>query len=464
MRKVILANKNVLFEFFFFVILSIERCESYRNIDGDYPTQQHRPRDLDHYINQHQEGNPHPSSDSPSIPRRIGLNMNGRVKSLLWSNPQSFIESALTPLFSSSCEYEDEEDGHQINSNSPATKANSGADKNLRGLISSILPGDVYGTADYRFRKERWYGVEKIGMIFRWHMPRSWSQCNSKEDGDGSKDFFPTKVKSALSPMKVDISVHCSIFPPSKVNRNEAFTSFADSGNVRIGWQQNDDGDIIGVGGTNPWIQIGYDPKHFTSDDFFEMTRTEQTKNPFHLRFFLPLIRHRFDLQWTSRWNNLSTNLTSEKNANKESDTESQWCPKYRRSNEDPWFIPQVSLDPSMGTLSSKNRYRNTFLGKDNRQYLTEFKLRIRTTMPTLLSSFTNNAVAASDDDDLQTASLRLEYSLMTDPVERRCSSLGQTCTTARFETVIIPFFWLRSVKETARFGLIHEKKHVINC
>ena len=386
-----LAQKKAFFALFFCITLLVSHCEC--NVYGDNPKQQHRPPDLDQYTSDHQENSPLPPSASQTGPPRIGLDVNGRTKSLLWRNPQAFIESALTPLFSSSREFDDDkEEGHH--DNTPASQVAEGVEINKndykrRRLVSYILPGTIYGTADYRFRKERWYGIEKIGMIFRWN------RCNNKAASDESKDLRAVQRGPAWLPTTLDIS--------------------ADS----------------------------------------------EQKNPIFMRFFLPLIRRRFDFQWTSHWENSSANFLSEKFARNGDYAANEWSSKNKKTLEDPWWIPQVSLDPSMGTLSSNNRYRSSFFGKDNRQYLTEFKLRIRTTMPTILSSVTNNMMATSDDDDLQTASLRLEYSLMTDPGERVPPILGATCTTARFETIIIPSFWLRSVRETSRFGLIHEQSHV---
>jgi hypothetical protein len=162
------------------------------------------------------------------------------------------------------------------------------------------------------------------------------------------------------------------------------------------------------------------------------------------------LICRRFDLQWTSQWNH-NTNVAA---TTRSSSINVQ-------PNDDPWFIPQVSLDPSMGTLSSENRYRNAYIGKEDRKYWTEFKLRLRTTMPTLLSS----GMTASDgyDDDLQTASLRLDCSLITNPGETKHEFLGPSVTTARLDMTVVPSCWWRSVTETARLGLIHEQNHAVN-
>lgn len=443
MRKFVLVN-NV---HVFFILLLVSPGESDRNINLP---QQHRPQHLDEHINEHQEDHHFPSSASPKGPRLIGLDVNGRVKSLLWSNPRALVESTLTPLFSSSREYGDEEveGGYTQTAN---TFDNNNDRVKERGIASLLFPGAIYGTADYRFRKERWYGLERIGMIFRWNMLRPCSQRNGKGDGDEKEGISRTKTGYFWSPTTLDIAAYRSLPTPSEANY-EGSTSIVDSGNIRIGWQQNDI-NAIGLSDVNPWIQVGFEPKYTPPDGHsLEVNRSKRTNNPFHLVFFLPLIRRRFDLQWTSRWGQLFTDSSSERN---------QWSLKHRRSNGDPWWIPQVSLDPSMGTLSSKNRYRNTFIGKDDRRYFADFKLRIRTTMPTILSSVTNNAmVAPDDDDDLQTASLRLECSFTEDPGERRRQSLGSTCTTARFETIIIPSFWLRSVRETAKFGLIREHNY----
>lgn len=466
MTKLIFVNIKVFFAFLFILFL-VPPCVSDRNINNGGSTQQRQPQYLDQHENQQKEDHRSPSSSSQKGPRLIGLDVNGRLKSLLWNNPKTLMDSTRTPLFSSPCKHEDEEDeDHYSHSNGPLTQIAKPADNknnesNRGGLASWFLPGAVYGTADYRFRKERWYGVEKIGMIFRWNKLCPWSQCNDKDDED---DEDSKTSKYFRSPTTLDIAAYRSLFPPSKATHNDGFTSVIDSGNIRIGWQQNDGNDVVGVDDVYPWIQVGFEPKYSApDDDFLLMNSSEQNKSPFHLRFFLPLIRRRFDLQWTSRWGNLSTDSSSERNA-RDSERSNQWSSKHRQSNDDPWWIPLVSLDPSMGTLSSENRYRNAFFGRDDRRYLTEFKLRLRTTMPTLLSSVTNNVMASSDDDDdLQTASLRFECSLLTDPGERINPSVGSTLTTARFETIVVPSFWLRSVTQTARFGLIHEQNHVTN-
>lgn len=452
-----LAKKNVSFALFFCITLLASHCEC--NIYGDNPKQQHRPPDLDQYTSDHRDNSPLPPSASETGPPRIGLDVNGRIKSLLWRNPRAFLESTLTPLFSSSREFEDEEgEGHQeTNAASHVAEGieNSKNDPKQRGLAPYLLPGAIYGTADYRFRKERWYGVEKIGMIFRWNRPHPWSQCNNKAAGEESKGLRAEKIGSVWLPTTLDISADHSLLSPSKTGWNEVFTSLVDSGSVRIGWDHDDEGGVIGVSDANPWIQVGVNPQYTISK------ADSEQKNPIFMRFFVPLIRRRFNFQWTSHWENASANFLSEKFARNGDYAANEWSSKNRKAGDDPWWIPQVSLDPSMGTLSSGNRYRSSILGKDNRQYLTEFKLRIRTTMPTILSSVTTNMMATSDDDDLQTASLRLEYSLMTDPGQRIPPILGATCTTARFETIIIPSFWLRSVRETSKFGLIHEQSHV---
>ena len=456
----LLVARNVFFAASLLVIVVlIPTCECNVNVNSDYPVQQkpHQPINLEQYTDQQQKISPSPSSPPPEAPRRIGLDINGRVKSLLWSNPKASIDSGLTPLFSSPFD-----DGDQTESKDLITQVDGGVDNIMneetpQRKASLLLPSAVYGTADYRFRKERWYGLEKIGMIFQWNAP-----LPNKENRIGSS--FLKDLRSRWLPNKLDIAVHRSIFPTSKPDSKEDFTSLVDSGNVRIGWKQNDGGETIGAENTNPWIQVGFDSQFTPSHDCFrQVESSEPTKNPLHLSLFLPLIRRRFDLQWTSRWNNFSANDNND-SGRVENGMREQWSSKHKGPNEDPWWVPQVSLDPSTGTLSSNNRYRDQFLGQENRQYLTEFKLRIRTTMPTLLSSVTNNVMGTADEDeDLQAASVRLECSLMTDPVRKGNISCGPTCTTARFETIIVPSFWLRSVTETAKIGLIHEQNHVTN-
>lgn len=469
-----LAKTHVFFAILLSILFVVSPCEGDRNIKNDVSTQKCQPQyqHQHQHQHQHQEDHPPPSSTTKG-PRLIGLNVNGRVKSLLWNNPKTFMDSKLSPLFSSACEYEDEEVRYN-HSNGSVTRIvktvdNDRKETKQRGLASLFLPGAVYGTADYRFRKERWYGVEKVGIIFSWNMLCPWSHCNDKDDEDEDEDEKVRRTKAIFFglPTTLDIAAYRSFPSPSKASHNKDFTSFIDSGNLRIGWQQKDAGDVaVGVDGVNPWIQIGFEAKDYVSnDDFLVVNSKERNTIPFHLRFFLPLIHRRFDVQWTSRWGTHTTERSSKNSEKREYDARSQWSSKYKQSNDDPWWIPQLSLDPSMGTLSSENRYRNSFLGGEDRRYRTEFKLRIRTTMPTLLSSVTNNAFSTSDDDDddLETASLRLECSLLTDPGEMRCPTLGSSLTTARFETVVVPSFWLRSVTETARFGLIHEQNHVLN-
>lgn len=466
MRIFVLAKKHIHFALLFCIAFLVARSESNRNIYGGDPrppTQQYQqPVDLDQYASDPREKSPPRSSAvSQNVPQRIGLEVNGRIKSLLWRNPRAFVDSTLTPLFSSLGELEyGEDNGHD--DKDVVSRVDEGVEgiqnsSKKRGLASLILPGSIYGTADYRFRKERWYGVETIGMSVRWNRPTTWFR-DSKRGGVGGQknDLMVARKGSAWLPTTLDVSAQHSVFSPSRVGRNGVFTSLVDSGDVRIGWNHYDEGDLIRVGEANPWVQIGVDRPYTSTSD----SESEQ-KNPLFLRFFLPLIRRRFDLQWTSRWETDSADYFAEKFAGDGSNPANEWSSKYRKADEDPWWIPQVSLDPSMGTLSSKNRYRSSFSRQDERQYLTEFKLRIRTTIPTLLSSVTNNMMTTSEDDDLQqTASVRLEYSFMTDPGERIHPSLGATCTTARFETIIVPSFWVHSMAETSKFGLIHEQFH----
>lgn len=464
------ANIHISFALFLIILLLLSPCESSREISNDgSKQQQQRQHQYSHRnIYQQKEDLPPPSSSTQKGPRLIGLNVNGRVKSLLWNNPRTFIDSQLSPIFSSPYQCGDEEhEGHHKDGDGLVdqirTAANSTRNEpKQRRILSLLLPAAVYATADYHFRKERWYGVEKVGIISRWNILRPWSHCTTKDDGDEKKLKISNKSKFFASPNTLDIAAYRSVSSLSLASHTEGVTSLIDSGNLRIGWQQNDDNDVVGVGGANPWIQIGFEPKDsISNDDFLVMNGIEGIKNPLYLRCFLPLIRRRFDLQWTSRWDNLSAHFPSQRNARRESDIRNQWSSKHRRPNDDPWWIPEVSLDPSMGTLSSENRYRNKFSARDDRHYFTEFKLRLRTTMPTLLSSVTNNAMPTSDDgNDLENASLRLECSLLTHPREELRHSKGSALTTARFETIVFPSFWLRSVTETARFGLIHERNH----
>ena len=463
-----------------------------------------------------QESHPSSPSSSPNGPRLIGLNINGMVNCLLWSNPKTSVQPSTTliPLFSSP-EEDDDEDEDYINSNtghnyknySPAETESTKDDgekpkqqqkrqRQARLLQPSVLlPGAVFATTDYRFRKERWYGVERIGMIFRWNLPWSSSSReynnhlgnNNKdlEEKDESIPYNSRKIFTSL-PTTVDVTARRYLFSTTstKADRNNRssssnafFTSFVDSGSLRVGWQTQNEENNNGQGSretnNNPWIQIGFDPSRgddaiIENDDVLAMNNRgngnsngQQPKHPFHLRFFLPLIRRRLDLRWTSRWGNgnggvLGDNaVATEKDVGRES--------SYRLpSDDDPWWMPRVGLDPSTGTLSSDNRYRNAFEGRDDRRYATEFKLRLRTTMPTILSSVTNNPLNDDDDDDQQVASLRLDCSLMTDlgTARNRQSRGFTTATTACFETIVVPSFWLRSVIETARFGLFHEQNH----
>lgn len=457
MRKIIFVKAHVFFALFFCFLQLIFPCVSDRNVNNE-------ANHLHHKKSHHHEDDTILSRSSPKGPRLVGLDVNGRVTSLLWNNPKTSMDSTLTPLFSSPYEHEDDEDeGRVSHSNDPRAKTARTSDKSREGgkqqrPESMFLPSAVYGRADYRFRKERWYGVEKIGMIFRWNRPRTWSHSDARGDQDEIHALSRQKISHCWLPTIFDIAAYRSVFARPKIVRNEGFPSFVDSANLRIGWGEIFDNDEINVGDINPWIQIGFEPKFSSSDDLLAMHSSERKKKPLHLGFFFPLIRRRLNLQWTSRWGNSPTTRTGERG----SDASNQWSSKRRLYDDDPWWIPQVSLDPSMGTLSSENRYRNAIFGKDSGRYLTEVKLRVRTTIPTLLSSITNNFIEPSeDDDDLQAASLRLEYSLMKSPGDQTRPALGSALTTARFETIIIPSFWMRSVTETAKFGLIHEQNHV---
>ena len=350
------------------------------------------------------------------------------------------MRSTLTPLFSPSNEIVEGEGGHRC---------------------QTFFPSAVFTTADYSFRKERWYGLKEIGMLFRWNMfPSSGYNNNHNNDeyydsNDRSDDNIPlqqrTNGRRIFSlPTTLDITAGRSIPPYSTGNQN-AETVFIDSGNLRIGWQKNNDyDDMSDTDDNQPWIQIGFDPNHSTSNNASIDVKRRNVDRPFHLGFFLPLIRRRFDLQWTSRWN-YNTNVAATTRSSS----------MNIQPNDDPWWIPQVELDPSMGTLSSENRYRNAYVGKDDRKYWMEYKLRLRTTVPTLLSS----GMTASDgyDDDLQTASLRLDCSLITNPGETKREFLGPSVTTARLDMTVVPSCWWRSVTETARLGLIHEQNHAVN-
>jgi len=389
----------------------------------------------------------HPtSSSSESNPRLIGLNVNGKMKCFLWKNPRSSFRSMLTPLFTS----------HDID---------EGEGRRETGLMSSFHPSAVFATGDYSFRKNRWYGMKQIGMLFRWNMPSSLrnnnnNQNNDKYDSNNRNDnILHPRIKERQMfsfPTTLDITAGRSI-PPSSTTDHNVGTSFIDSGNLRIGWTQNDDNYDVYSGEDNlePWIQIGFDPDHVNSDNNL-IGGKRFNDQPLHLKFFLPLIRRRFDLQWTSRWNH-NTNIAATTRARSSSMNE--------QSSGDPWWIPEVRLDPSLGTLSSENRFRNAYVVGQDRKHWTEFKLRLRTTVPTLLSSATNYGMIPLDDNDgdTQTASLRFDCSFITKPGEQKCDSLGPTITTARLEMTVLPSCWWRSVTETVRLGFIHEQNHATN-
>ena len=393
-------------------------CENHQTVNFDGPTQQR------------------PLNDNP---RLIGLDVNGRIRTLLWNNPKTSQEDpTLNPLFSSSRLYEDDENDGGFEQH-----------KNFKtDTASFILPSAVYGTADYHFRKERWYGIEKLGMILRWNARRRLSYCDG---GDDEFQNFPKKRFWGL-PARVDFAAHHCILPSSKISHHRGVNSFIDSGNLRITWPENNGNLMVSDNDINPWFEVGFEPKNSASGvDNLAMSSDERKKCPIHMRIFFPLIRQRFDLRWTSRWNNPMANLLPKADGQRAN----------KGPSDDPWWIPRVSLDPSIGTLSSENRYQKAALLRDNKCYSTEFKLRVRTTIPTLLSSVTNSAITVSDDDnDLQTASVRFECSLATSPGEQRLPLLGGTLTTARFETMIVPSFIMRSVMDTARFGLFHEQNH----
>eukprot|EP00534_Pseudo-nitzschia_fraudulenta_P008019 CAMPEP_0201143888 /NCGR_PEP_ID=MMETSP0851-20130426/5643_1 /ASSEMBLY_ACC=CAM_ASM_000631 /TAXON_ID=183588 /ORGANISM="Pseudo-nitzschia fraudulenta, Strain WWA7" /LENGTH=408 /DNA_ID=CAMNT_0047418373 /DNA_START=27 /DNA_END=1250 /DNA_ORIENTATION=- len=395
---------------FIFIFLLICSCESNENTNNNGVH-----RDLDQYRYVDQQEQPSPPSHSPNGPRLIGLDVKGRVRCLLWKNPMTWMDSTLAPLFSSLPDHgdDDEEDPSGFSSWSLAQAPQGSYEKRSENKQwnwpkSVWLPGAVFGTADYRFRKQRWYGVEKFGMMFRWNF--LYSLSHSGGESDEQEEFSIDEKRNFLLPTTLDITGGCSLFSPSNGNHNRDFITFIDSGNLRVGWQQSDGIEETGARGNDPWIQIGFGSDDSKINYGFLETKASGQGHPFRLGLFLPLIHRRLDLQWTSHWNSI---IDSEKHARRE------YSLNQKRPNEDPWWIPRVSLDPSMGTLSSKNRYRKAFSGGGDRQYLTDFKLRIRTTMPTILSSVTNDMVAASDDeDDLQFASVRLECSLMADPGE----------------------------------------------
>ena len=465
MKKSAATNTYAFFALLSYIILVLASfCESSGNNNNDVLKQSRQPQNLHQHIDVREDGCPPPRSSAPNGQRFIGLNVHGRAKCLLWNHPKKSIDSTLRPLFSSTSKVEKiVDDGRQ---SQRSKSANQTADNNTKErkqlrIGSFFLPSSVYGTADYRFRKVRWYGIEKIGTIFRWDLPHPWSLCNGNDKDDRVDNSYPYKSRLFGFPTTLDVAAYRSISNPSKDGTRKEAHSMIDSGNLCIGWHKYDDRASFGDIGVNPRIQIGFDQQYSDSDDGLHMiSKTKRKRHPFYFRFFLPLIRRRFDFQWTSRWGDLSSRLCSERNTETETDMEDHWSSDHRESNGDPWWIPQVNLDPSIGILTSENRHRKAFLGKDDRRYYTEFRFRLRTTMPTLLSSVTNNAMATYDEDDLEAASFRFEYSLLTSPGEQNRRFQGVARTTARFETIVVPSFWLRSVTETARFGLAHEQHH----
>ena len=109
MTKLIFVNIKVFFAFLFILFL-VPPCVSDRNINNGGSTQQRQPQYLDQHENQQKEDHRSPSSSSQKGPRLIGLDVNGRLKSLLWNNPKTLMDSTRTPLFSSPCKHEDEEE------------------------------------------------------------------------------------------------------------------------------------------------------------------------------------------------------------------------------------------------------------------------------------------------------------------------------------------------------------------
>jgi len=386
----------------------------------------------------------HPTSSSSEInPRLIGLNVNGKMKCLLWNNPRSSFRSTLTPLFTS----------HDIDEG-------EGRCETELPVPSSISPSAVFATGEYSFRRDRWYGMKQIGMLFRWNIPFSLRNNNNNDnhnndnyDSNNRNDnILHPRIKERQMfsfPTTLDITAGRSI-PPFSTTDHKVGTTFIDSGNLRIGWNQNE----YNYDNLEPWIQIGFDPDYINSNNNL-IGGKRFNDQPLHLKFFLPLIRRRFDLQWTSRWNH-NTNLAATTRRSRSSSMNEQ-------SSGDPWWIPEVRLDPSLGTLSSENRYRNAYVGGEDRKYWTEFKLRLRTTVPTLFSSATNFGIVPIDDNDTQTASLRLDCSFITKPGEQNLDSMGPTITTARLDMTVVPSYWWRSVTETARLGFIHEQNHATN-
>jgi hypothetical protein len=333
---------------------------------------------------------PFPSSSSKAP--FLGLTVAGKLKCLLWRSPisSSSTELPLTPLFSS-----------------PNSSYSDG-----RPLIAKP---SIFATAKYHFLKDRWYGLQAIGMLLHWNLSR---QCNIER----KRNLFPTAVIVAAERC---IPLSCRPI---------------DSASLRLGWglggQEVDEASSKSEeDGMTPWIQVGIDCLE---------NRDQSPRASFGL--FFPLCQQ-LDLQWTSYidWCTSFTGSQQEHFENQKFKIQttpllSSQKPQNRDRNE-MWWMPQISLDP-LGSLSSLNRYRNVIW---NDQYMVDVKLRLSTKV-----SFSSGNIM---DDDPRVSLLRLDCSVMG--LGRRPKHV----TTARVETVVAPSAWWGSIKETSKLSLIHEHR-----
>ena len=363
------------------------------------------------------------SDDCNSKKNFIGLNVDGKMKCLMWS--KASFPSTLTPLFSSSKVDDEGEDPLAIKH---------------KYLLS---PSAVFTTAEYAFRKERWYGLKKMGILFRWNIL-------SSSRNDERIQPQANERGTLLLPTTLDISASHVVSPSSIVNNVPVCNNF-----LRLGWLKYNQSNSNSNDNLTPWIQIGFDPV-YASRCKASVDTMKINDHSLYLNVFLPVFK-RFDFQWVSRWNKGVSSTTKLYPASGQLNTK-----------DDPWWIPKLSLDPSVGTLSSENsRYSNVYSRGNERQYRTEFKVRVRTRIPAFLLSSANNGITILDDEDnkyddnTESASLRFDCSIITNPVEKNRDSSGPTMTTARLDMTVAPSRWWRSIVETARLGFIHEQNIV---
>jgi hypothetical protein len=325
----------------------------------------------------------------PSMPEdpKLALSVAGRIKCFLWGQPPSIqvpvSDPLLTPLLLA-----DEDDEEQRN--------------NVPSFFSRVKPSSLYATADYHFKKDRWYGIQSIGMLLQWKLRK---KRNRKANPFEHKCLLPTIM---------DVSIEHAI-APSVVPKPANFASLC------LKWDHKE------VERSNvemvPWIRCGIGQSHKDPEASFG--------------FSLPIFQRLF-IQWTSHWTSINVHKCSLFSSFDKG-------PRSVSENED-WWIPQVTLDP-LGFMSSENRYRNVHW-KDH--YMLDIRLKVSTKAPFLFGNMVN--------DDPQSTMVRLECFVRD---QRQELSGG---TTARFETIMNPSEWWHSIQDTARVVILHEQRNVISC